>query len=75
MQNITSIPQPVIAEVPGMAAAAGCQLVATCDLAIESEKATFLTPGVNIGLFCSTPMVAVSRNLNRKKTMIGTIGT
>ena len=69
MTKILTIPQPVIAEVPGVAAAAGCQLVATCDLAIASEKASFMTPGVNIGLFCSTPMVAVSRNLNRKKTM------
>ena len=69
MQKILAIPQPVIAEVPGMAAAAGCQLVATCDLAIASEKATFMTPGVNIGLFCSTPMVAVSRNISRKKMM------
>ena len=69
MQKILKIPQPVIAEVPGVAAAAGCQLVATCDLAIASDRATFMTPGVNIGLFCSTPMVAISRNLNRKKTM------
>ncbi len=69
MKKILKIPQPVIAEVPGVAAAAGCQLVATCDLAVASEKATFITPGVNIGLFCSTPMVAVSRNLSRKKTM------
>ena len=69
MQKIITIPQPVIAEVPGVAAAAGCQLVATCDLAIASEKATFITPGVNIGLFCSTPMVAVSRNIGRKKMM------
>ena len=69
IQKILAIPQPVIAEVPGMAAAAGCQLVATCDLAIASEKATFMTPGVNIGLFCSTPMVAVSRNISRKKMM------
>jgi len=63
------VPQPVIAEVPGMAAAAGCQLVATCDLAVASDHATFMTPGVNIGLFCSTPMVAVSRNVTRKKMM------
>ena len=69
MQMIHTIPQPVIAEVPGIAAAAGCQLVATCDLAIASEKARFITPGVNIGLFCSTPMVAISRSLGRKKTM------
>ncbi len=69
MQKIMSVPQPVIAEVPGMAAAAGCQLVATCDLAVASDHATFMTPGVNIGLFCSTPMVAVSRNVTRKKMM------
>ena len=69
MQQIITIPQPVIAEIPGVAAAAGCQLVATCDLAIASDKATFITPGVNIGLFCSTPMVAVSRNVGRKKMM------
>ena len=54
---------------PGIAAAAGCQLVASCDLAIASETSLFITPGVNIGLFCSTPMVAVSRSLGRKKTM------
>ena len=69
MLKIMNIPQPVIAEVPGVAAAAGCQLVATCDLAIASNDAVFITPGVNIGLFCSTPMVAVSRSLGRKKTM------
>ena len=69
MLKIMNIPQPVIAEVPGVAAAAGCQLVATCDLAIASTTAKFATPGVNIGLFCSTPMVAVSRKLPRKKMM------
>ncbi|MER3467115.1 MAG: enoyl-CoA hydratase [Thermoflexus sp.] len=69
METIQSIPQPVIAQVHGMATAAGCQLVATCDLAVASEDARFATPGVKIGLFCSTPMVAVSRNLPRKKVM------
>ena len=69
MQTIMGLTQPVIAEVCGIAAAAGCQLVASCDLAVASEQATFMTPGVNIGLFCSTPMVAVSRNMSRKKTM------
>ena len=67
MQTIMGLTQPVIAEVCGIAAAAGCQLVASCDLAVASEQATFMTPGVNIGLFCSTPMVAVSRNISRKK--------
>ena len=61
--------KPVIAKVHGAAFAAGCQLVASCDLAISSDEATFATPGVNIGLFCSTPMVAVSRKVNRKRTM------
>jgi enoyl-CoA hydratase/carnithine racemase len=69
MTKIQSVPQPVIAEVQGMATAAGCQLVATCDLAIASERATFATPGVRIGLFCSTPMVAVSRVLGRKRAL------
>jgi enoyl-CoA hydratase/carnithine racemase len=69
MQTIMGLTQPVIAEVCGIAAAAGCQLVASCDLAVASEQATFMTPGVNIGLFCSTPMVAVSRNISRKKMM------
>merc|ERR1711988_1614475 len=69
MLKIMKSPQPVIAEIPGVAAAAGCQLVATCDLAIASNEAVFITPGVNIGLFCSTPMVAVSRSLNRKPMM------
>ena len=69
MAKIQSIPQPVIAEVQGLATAAGCQLVATCDLAIASEKASFATPGVRIGLFCSTPMVAVTRSIGRKRAM------
>lgn len=69
MTKIQSVPQPVIAEVQGMATAAGCQLVATCDLAIASERATFATPGVRIGLFCSTPMVAVSRAVGRKRAL------
>ena len=69
MQTILRLPQPVIAEVCGIAAAAGCQLVASCDLAVASEQSSFMTPGVNIGLFCSTPMVAVSRNISRKKIM------
>ena len=67
MQAIVNLPQPVIAQVHGTAAAAGCQLVASCDLAFADDNATFATPGVNIGLFCSTPMVAVSRKINRKK--------
>jgi len=69
MQQIVALPQPVIAAVEGIASAAGCQLVATCDLAIAGDKAQFCTPGVNIGLFCSTPMVALSRNLSRKHAM------
>src|SRR5215471_10959944 len=69
MEKLQSIPQPVIAEVQGLATAAGCQLVATCDLAIASDRATFATPGVRIGLFCSTPMVAVSRALGRKRAL------
>jgi len=69
MQTIIRIPQPVIAKVHGMATAAGCQLVATCDLAIAAENAHFATPGVNIGLFCSTPMVALSRDVGRKAAM------
>ena len=69
MQAIVNLPQPVIAQVHGTAAAAGCQLVASCDLAFADDKATFATPGVNIGLFCSTPMVAVSRKINRKRMM------
>ncbi|MFT4096760.1 MAG: enoyl-CoA hydratase [Rhodoblastus sp.] len=69
MQQIVALPQPVVAAVEGIASAAGCQLVATCDLAIAGDKAQFCTPGVNIGLFCSTPMVALSRNLSRKHAM------
>ena len=69
MDAIQGIPQPVIAQVHGIATAAGCQLVATCDLAVAAETACFATPGINIGLFCSTPMVAASRNLHRKKMM------
>ena len=69
MTKIQSIPQPVIAQVQGVATAAGCQLVATCDLAIASEQATFATPGVRIGLFCSTPMVALSRAVGRKRAL------
>ena len=69
MLKIVKLPKPVIAGVQGIATAAGCQLVASCDLAIASNNSKFATPGVNIGLFCSTPMVAVSRNVNRKQTM------
>jgi len=69
MTKLQSIPQPVIAEVQGIATAAGCQLVATCDLAIASEEAAFATPGVRIGLFCSTPMVALSRAVGRKRAL------
>jgi enoyl-CoA hydratase/carnithine racemase len=69
MQTIVRHPKPVIAEVQGIATAAGCQLVTSCDLAIASESAQFATPGVNIGLFCSTPMVALSRNVSRKHAM------
>jgi len=69
MMNIVHNSKPVIAKVHGAAFAAGCQLVATCDLALSTSDAIFATPGVNIGLFCSTPMVALSRNANRKKTM------
>jgi enoyl-CoA hydratase/carnithine racemase len=69
MQTIHQVPQPVIARVHGIATAAGCQLVATCDLAVAAEEATFATPGVKIGLFCSTPMVAVSRAVGRKRAM------
>ncbi|NVO14764.1 MAG: enoyl-CoA hydratase [Rhodoplanes sp.] len=69
MQAIVALPQPVIAAVQGTATAAGCQLVATCDLAVAADDARFCTPGVNIGLFCSTPMVALSRNLARKHAM------
>ena len=69
MLSILRCPRPVIAAVEGVASAAGCQLVATCDLAVASETARFATPGVNIGLFCSTPMVALSRNVPRKRAM------
>jgi enoyl-CoA hydratase/carnithine racemase len=69
MQAIVRLPKPVIAAVQGIATAAGCQLVASCDLAIASEAASFATPGVDIGLFCSTPMVALSRNVPRKQVM------
>ncbi len=69
MLRIMTLRQPVIARVHGIATAAGCQLVATCDLAVASSEARFATPGVNIGLFCSTPMVALSRNVARKHAM------
>jgi enoyl-CoA hydratase/carnithine racemase len=69
MQLIVNTPQPIIAEVDGVATAAGCQLVASCDLAIASHESRFATPGVNLGLFCSTPMVALSRNVNKKNAM------
>jgi enoyl-CoA hydratase/carnithine racemase len=69
MQSLVALPQPVIAAVNGTASAAGCQLVATCDLAIAASTAKFATPGVDIGLFCSTPMVALSRNIPRKQAM------
>ena len=69
MQMIHEIPQPVIAQVHGIATAAGCQLVAWCDLAVASEDAQFATPGVKIGLFCTTPMVAVTRAIGRKAAM------
>src|SRR5438552_9566721 len=69
MEKIQSIPQPVVAEVHGVATAAGCQLVATCDLAIASDQATFATPGLRIGLFCTTPMVALTRAIGRKRAM------
>ncbi len=67
MEKIQSIPQPVIAEVQGIATAAGCQLVAACDLAVASDLAAFATPGVKIGLFCTTPMVALTRAIGRKR--------
>jgi len=69
MQKIVQCPKPVIAAVEGTATAAGCQLVATCDLAVASTEAKFCTPGVHIGLFCSTPAVAVARNVGRKRAM------
>ena len=69
MMNIVKNPKPTIAAIDGVATAAGCQLIASCDLAYASNKAKFATPGVNIGLFCSTPMVAVSRKISRKPMM------
>ncbi|MGQ3074801.1 MAG: enoyl-CoA hydratase [Ferrovibrionaceae bacterium] len=69
MQAIVRLPKPVIARVHGVATAAGCQLVASCDLAVATDDCRFATPGVNIGLFCSTPMVALSRNVGRKQAM------
>jgi enoyl-CoA hydratase/carnithine racemase len=69
MQAVVHLPKPVVASVQGIATAAGCQLVASCDLAVASEAASFATPGVDIGLFCSTPMVALSRNVPRKQAM------
>ena len=69
MQTVVRHPKPVIAQVQGIATAAGCQLVASCDLAVAASEARFATPGVNIGLFCSTPMVALSRNVSRKHAM------
>jgi enoyl-CoA hydratase/carnithine racemase len=69
MLSIMQLPKPVIAKVAGTATAAGAQIVASCDLAVASTEAAFATPGVDIGLFCSTPMVAISRNVGRKQTM------
>jgi enoyl-CoA hydratase/carnithine racemase len=69
MQGIVNCPKPVIAEVTGIATSAGCQLVASCDIAVASDTAQFSTPGVHIGLFCSTPMVALSRNVSNKHAM------
>ncbi|MEM1428518.1 MAG: enoyl-CoA hydratase [Pseudomonadota bacterium] len=69
MQAVVHCPKPVIAAVHGIATAAGCQLVASCDLAVAAQNSRFATPGVNIGLFCSTPMVALSRNVGRKRAM------
>jgi enoyl-CoA hydratase/carnithine racemase len=69
MIALTEIPQPVIARVHGIATAAGCQLVSMCDLAVAAETATFAMPGVNIGVFCSTPAVGVVRNIGRKRAM------
>src|SRR2546422_2094115 len=69
MQSISALPQPVIAKVQGAAAAAGCQLVAQCDLAVAADSAKFVTSGVNWGFFCSTPGVAIGRNLQRKHAM------
>src|SRR5215831_19485003 len=69
MLTLTRLPQPVIARVQGIATAAGCQLVSMCDLAVAAETATFALPGINIGVFCSTPAVGVSRNIGRKRAM------
>ena len=69
MQMMVNCPKPIIAEINGIATAAGCQLVASCDLALASSSSKFATPGVNIGLFCSTPMVAISRNISKKDSM------
>jgi enoyl-CoA hydratase/carnithine racemase len=69
MLKVQGIPQPVIAEVQGIATAAGCQLVAACDLAVAAEEAAFATPGVKIGLFCTTPMVALTRAIGRKRAL------
>ena len=69
MLKIQSIPQPVVAQVQGIATAAGCQLVATCDMAVAAEEASFATPGVRIGLFCTTPMVALSRAIGRRRAL------
>jgi len=69
MQTIRAVPQPVIAQVHGIATAAGCQLVSMCDLAVAVDTATFALPGVNIGVFCSTPAVGVARNVGRKRAM------
>lgn len=69
MNAVQAIPQPVIAQIDGIATAAGCQLVATCDLAVASEASRFATPGVKIGLFCSTPMVALTRSIGRKRAL------
>ena len=69
MKSVIALPQPVIARVQGVATAAGCQLVASCDLAVAGRSASFATPGVNIGLFCSTPLVALTRNVGRKRAM------
>lgn len=70
MQELVNCNKPIIAEINGVATAAGCQLVASCDLAISSDNSRFATPGVNIGLFCSTPMVALSRNVSKKDAMM-----
>jgi len=69
MTTLLRLPQPVVAEVQGLATASGCQLVGTCDLAIAAESATFAVSGINVGLFCSTPSVALSRNVSRKRAM------